>query len=335
MLIRWGLFLVLILSIQNLNAQKYNYYTTTINRFSLDLLFATLPNGEIEGYYLDNVTREKIAITGRYYSLGNYWELRCDDPRSPFLTLFAQEVQGGRTLNAFYYAAADSKGFCTLKLTALPEYFETRQDLEAFNGIYKRLYEDLALTKLRAKDLFYLEPNSGKLYFEEDPGRLTASSLLLNERKMIEMNSIKVIIEDMSWETKLEHYQRKLHFQIVSYYPAITVLAICEERVETIETNGDTSLLQRYSFAAYTEEAESWENINHRVIPDYQEERLLTKLPGANYESSATFFRLEFKDQPNTTLYCNVPRTALFVPNKKGEQIVLDWSWTATGFVFR
>lgn len=334
---KWLLFVLLLQTCGILQAQKYHYYTGNIAQYNFDFLFTELPNGDIEGYYLDNLTRDKINITGHYHALGEYWALQTSDPRANFRLLVLRRDEEKKKLKGHYYSIGKAKGFCELKETAYPEYFEIRQDLSAFSTLYKKIYTDAELFTPRQASLFQMEPVTGKLYFDEDAGKRMPSGLSINPRKMIEMNNIRIIVDDLSWESKEENYQRKLYFQILSYHPSMRILVVAEEQIQTIKNQTDTSFQQIYSFAVYEEsmEGDNWTNISNTAFPEYQKERLYTKMPTADYVGNAQYFRLRFTDKPKTTLYCNTPRTNIFVPNEKGEQMVLDWSWTEKGFTFR
>ncbi len=333
------LFWITIFCLGNLQAQKYEYFTGLIGKTTVDLLFYEDDDKLLIGYYMDNNHRVIVPLQGRYELLGNYHLFYCQSPNAPFYMLVYRKDQDKEKLKGYYYSYdKQGKNYTELRKSQLPDFFEIRKDLEAYVGVYPILSKDFDLeTYNNNPPLLEIDPDLGKLYLSSASGRSTHNGLLLNERRMKEINNIRLAVEDLSIETKYSTYRRYCYFQIVSYVPTVTLLVAVEEQITEADANRDTVRQQIFSLAAYKQDSEggAWINKSKEyLMPEC--EKIAARLGKDNTCSHKDrYLRLSF-DNHLQRLHCNTPQSRLFIPLPDNEHHYFEWTWKeGKGFIFR
>ncbi len=287
--------------------------------------------GNIEGYYVDFQTKEKVRVIGQYHELGEWMELKTDETNILFKYIRARINRTDGTFKGYYYTWENYIGNIALSTQEPDIAYEENRDIANINDIYPLIRRDFKLPSYSDSKPFQHDILSGKYYLVYENGEKEERGIQLQRRKMLEYAGLHVVFRDLKWSTDSDFYESNLHLQVLTYYPTHLILAVAEEKFGHIKNTGDTSLLHRFSFAVYEKEEVDkqgealWKNVSKSKFPSDMMEKMLSKTIAGKVTELSNYYQLEFDRK--CLLNVNIPNSYLLVPTpgNPGKNIVFNW----------
>ena len=333
-IMRISILLLFLLFECSLFAQKPLQYNAYLGGKYMQAVLITDSLGNIEGYYVDFQTKEKVRVTGQYHELGEWMELKTDEPNILFKYIRARINRIDGTFKGYYYNWENYIGNITLSTQEPDIAYEENRDIANINDIYLLMRRDFKLPAYSDSKPFQHDILSGKYYLVFENGEKEERGIQLQRRKMLEYAGLHVVFRDLKWSTDSDFYECNLHLQVLTYYPTHLILAVAEEKSGDIKKSGDTSLIHRFSFAVYEKvETEKqgelfWKNVSKSKFPSDMQEKMLSKTIGGKVTELSNYYQLEFDRK--CILNVNIPNSYLLVPipGNPGKKNAFNWSFS-------
>lgn len=315
-------------------AQKMQMYNGFVAGRPLQLVIHKAKDNRIEGYALDVNKKERYEIEGYYNAMGHYYRIKSLTPESNFRFLSMRaSAKNANKLEGIYYGD-QIRGFFDLQLQ-LKGNFNTDRTTSVVNSLYARVFQELGCKQQHQNQPFKQDLNTGLFYLDKGKGLYLPSGLLLDGREIYEFQNVRVKFRD--WNLKTDDFQESLNlqFQVITYFPKLTVLVVVHEKSE--ELKGDSLITESFSFMLYEQKTDgSWQNITkEKAIGQDFLKRMQAKTAKADFEQGTNYFRVK-TNGGGVLLNLNTPRTTLSIPDEDqtSKVVTLQWQWRDKGLIF-
>ncbi len=236
-------------------------------------------NNSLTGYCIDSKQIEKKNISGKIDPLTGFITLYCFEKEGPFQILQLRYSDEIKRYKGSLYQKNGQKFYADFNGTeAIPNY-EDHRDLRNINDIYPLVLSSLDLDNNPLNRPFSMDAQTGRMFINPDYG-MTAYP---EDRKMIENAEVRKVFSERNTYSTTHSLVRKQYYQVLSYYPGITILvAQCESKINNSNSQNEGTKLTLMVFEKIELEkygTDLWTNVTQSKISGQLKERIESKDP--------------------------------------------------------